>query len=114
MLRIDQAQIEAFNIPHWKQLEEQVIQFVQGRPELQPAGDAEFLRAACLQLIPRGRANGIDNPNALCRYVYLSLCLDYRASGQDVCQRLQVPYSNDGLRYAQAKVIEASQKGGTP
>jgi hypothetical protein len=112
MLRITESQIEVFNEPYRMAQEEQIIAFVQSRPELKEAGDAEFLRAACLQLIPRGRTNGLKTANELCRYLYLSLCLDYRATGQDVCQRMEVPYSSAGLRKAHATLIDLSAKAG--
>ena len=113
MLKITESKIDAFNEPRRKAAEEQIIGFIQDRAELKEAGDADFLRAACLQLIPRGRSNGLKTDNELCRYLYLSLCLDYRASGQDVCQRMSVPYTSAGLRQAHATLIDLSSKAGT-
>lgn len=116
MLRISQEQMDVFTAPLQRRLEENIVAFLMSRPEvLEQAGDPEFVHAAAIQqLLPRARRNGLDSPNDLCRYIYLSLVCAYRATGQDICQRLQVPYSTQGLRDAEARVVDILSKGGTP
>ena len=114
MLQITPQQLALFTEPIERKLEDKIVAFVVSRQELAQQGDAEFMRAAVQQLIPRGRRNGLESPNDLVRYVYLSLLCGYRASGQDVCQKYQLPYRSDALRAAQARAVEFAAKGQEP
>jgi hypothetical protein len=114
MLRLTQEQMDVFNAPIQRRLEERVVQFLLSRAELrEKAGDPDFVRAAAVQqLMPRAQRNNLTSPNDIVRYVYLSLYCDYRATGQDICQRLQIPYTGEALRQAEAHLIDILNKGG--